>query len=191
MKSLWKAAVSDFRDVIETQVQGFQGNVGLQLTAFNAADPVVMPETVRRRKKRLFSSLRKTERISKAAAGPQAGPELVHSEFWWLFNSCQRRNPLQRDIPWSPCCSSGQRPAHRYLQPSRHLLPSTQLLTPLISFSSINLGSPTSLHFQTGFVTCKDNRTGFESQRRGVKISGLTNLPRLYPENGTFREGNK
>lgn len=82
MKSLWKAAVSDFRDVIETQVQGFQGNVGLQLTAFNAADPVVMPETVRRRKKRLFSSLRKTERISKAAAGPQAGPELVHSEFW-------------------------------------------------------------------------------------------------------------
>lgn len=81
MKSLWKAAVSDFRDVIETQVQGFQGNVGLQLTAFNAADPVVMPETVRR-EKRLFSSLRKTERTSKAAAGPQAGPEFVHSEFW-------------------------------------------------------------------------------------------------------------
>lgn len=50
MKSLWKAAVSDFRDVIETQVQRFQGNVGLQLTAFNAADPVVMPGTGRRRK---------------------------------------------------------------------------------------------------------------------------------------------
>lgn len=49
VKSLWKAAVSDFRDVIETQVQCFQGNVGLQLTCFNAAYPVVMPETDRRR----------------------------------------------------------------------------------------------------------------------------------------------
>jgi len=74
VKSLRKAAVSDFRDVIETQVQRFQGNVGLQLTCFNAADPVVMPETVRRRNGDNSVLLKKTERIPKATAGAQAGP---------------------------------------------------------------------------------------------------------------------
>lgn len=82
MKSLWKAAVSDFRDVIETQVQRFQGNVGLQLTAFNAADPVVMPGTVRRRKGGCLVLLEKQKEHPRLQQAPQAGPEFVHSELW-------------------------------------------------------------------------------------------------------------
>lgn len=45
VKSLRKGTASYFRDVIETQVQRFQGNVGLQLTRIDAPDPVVMSET--------------------------------------------------------------------------------------------------------------------------------------------------
>lgn len=131
VKSLWKAAVSDFRDVIETQVQRFQGNVGLQLTAFNAADPVVMPETVRRRKRGclVLSEKQKYPRLQQA---PRLALSLYTQscgDFWTAEEkSLPERHSLIPSLPlWLE-------PAHRYLQPSWHFLPSTELLTPLISF---------------------------------------------------------
>lgn len=71
MQSLWEAAVSDFRDVIEAQVQRFQGNVGLQPTALNAADPVVMPETVRRRERGCLVLLEKQKEYPRLQQAPR------------------------------------------------------------------------------------------------------------------------
>lgn len=89
MKSLRKAAVSDFRDVIETQVQRFQGNVGLQLTCFNAADPVVMPETVRRRNGDNLVLLEKQKEYLRPQQAHRLAPEFIRSDLRCFFNSCR------------------------------------------------------------------------------------------------------
>lgn len=44
-RSMWKAGVPHFRDVVRTQIQHFQGKVGLQLTPLHAANLIVLPET--------------------------------------------------------------------------------------------------------------------------------------------------
>lgn len=192
VKSLWKAAVSDFRDVIETQVQRFQGNVGLQLTGFNAADPVVMPETVRRRKRDYLVLLEKQKEYPRLQQAPRLAPSLYAQSYgdfstavWGETHSRETfpnpfAAPLARDQLTGIC-----RLPDTFFLLQNHWLHSSVFL-PLIWACS-----PTSLHFQTGFVTCKDYRAVFESQRQGVQISGLTNPPRLHPENGSFRERNK
>lgn len=92
-QSLWEAAVSDFRDVIEAQVQRFQGNVGLQLPALNAADPVVMPATVSSTKR---DSLALLEKQNEYPSLQQALS--LYTQLWWLFNSFNFFNHF-RDIP--------------------------------------------------------------------------------------------
>lgn len=90
VKSLWKAAVSDFRDVIETQVQRFQGNVGLQLTGFNAADPVVMPETVRRRKRDYLVLLEKQKEYPRLQQAPRLAPSL-YTQSYGDFSTAEKK----------------------------------------------------------------------------------------------------
>lgn len=174
VQSLREAAVSDFRDVIEAQVQRFQGNVGLQLTALDAADPVVMPETVRSRKRDWLGLLEK----QKEYPSPQQAPRLALSLYTRSYGGCltaeekpiPERFPEPLAAPWATASSQ--------VSAGFHFLPSTELLTPLISFSSINLGCPTSLHFQAGFVTCKDYRAVSESQRQGVHAQHAKALSR-------------
>lgn len=99
MKSLWKAAVSDFRDVIETQVQRFQGNVGLQLTCFNATDPVVMPEMVRRRNRDNLVLLEKQRDYPRVQQALGLAAEFTRGDLQHVFSSCPRRNPRQGHLP--------------------------------------------------------------------------------------------
>lgn len=121
MKSLRKAAVSDFRDVIETQVQCFQGNIGLQLTCFNATDPVVMPETVRRRNGDNLVLSKKPERISEATAGPQAGPRVHTVRLGALLQQLSEEKPATERPSLIPTLFLWlERLAHRHLQASRH-----------------------------------------------------------------------
>lgn len=162
VKSLWKAAVSDFRDVIETQVQRFQGNVGLQLTGFNAADPVVMPETVRRRKRDYLVLLEKQKEYPRLQQAPRLAPSLYIQSYgdfstavWGETHSRETfPNPLAAPLARDQLTGICRLPDTFFLL-QNHWLHSSVFL-PLIWACS-----PTSLHFQTGFVTCKDYRGCF------------------------------
>lgn len=125
----------------------------------------------------------------------QQAPRLalsLYTQSYGDFSTAVWGETHSRDIPQSPPAPLAADQLTGICRlPDTFFLPQNYWLYLSIFLPLIWARSPTSMHFQTGFVTCKDYRAGLESQRQGVQISGLTSLPRLYPENASEEETSK